>query len=449
MGVSKVSLDGTTLIDLSTDTLTDASIAYGEQAVTPNGELTDGSAQKDNEDAIVQGTVSGVYYNPNVTYKLGSCFQGTAITKAIFPNAKQIGYRAFMNCRSLEEVEAPNVMSFGMSGIACQSFSGCNKLKEVKFPKVTVISGDSTFVGCTLLEDTYLRNVTYCAPTTGWSACNALKTLAMPKVTGTSQFPNQCFQNCNALTAVDAGYANQLTNAAFKNDSVLETLILRKTSICTLANSNVFDGTPLASGGAGVTIYIPKSLYDALGTGTNDYTTATNWSTINNRGTITWAQIEGSIYENNSVDGLPIDYDDGGVPEKISLNGVYDYGERGSITVTNDNEVTINALLSYGGSKFMNIARADGEPLFYVPANAKLTVVSPPQNSNPGLGTNGRMAFYLPDGTVWHIFGNYYSSPTKTNGDDIVAISAIGLSKYSAGTETYNIEITIADYRVV
>lgn len=59
------------------------------------------------------------------------------------------------------------------------------------------------------------------------------------------------------------------------------------------SNSNVF-----ASGGTGGTIYIPKSLYDHLGDGSEyDYKAATNWSTIDSYGTITWAQIEGSEYE--------------------------------------------------------------------------------------------------------------------------------------------------------
>lgn len=108
------------------------------------------------------------------------------------------------------------------------------------------------------------------------------------------------------LTICDIGdYVNAIGNNAFLNDSNLKTLILRRTSLLT-CSSNSFSGTPAASGGSGMTIYIPKTLYDALGTGTNDYKAATNWATYDGYGTITWAAIEGSQYENYYADGTPI-----------------------------------------------------------------------------------------------------------------------------------------------
>lgn len=93
----------------------------------------------------------------------------------------------------------------------------------------------------------------------------------------------------------------------FENANLFNTLILRGSSIFKLYATSAFTGTPFASGGTGGTIYIPKALYDHLGDGTaDDYKAATNWSTINGYGTITWAKIEGSIYENAYADGTPI-----------------------------------------------------------------------------------------------------------------------------------------------
>ena len=84
-------------------------------------------------------------------------------------------------------------------------------------------------------------------------------------------------------------------------------IILRYPQVCPLGNINAFEKSRYGSGGTGGTIYIPKSLYDHLGDGTSlDYKAATNWSTINGYGTITWAKIEGSQYENYYVDGTPI-----------------------------------------------------------------------------------------------------------------------------------------------
>ena len=98
----------------------------------------------------------------------------------------------------------------------------------------------------------------------------------------------------------------QVYGNTFSGCSALTTLVLRggKKS---LQNINAFNNTPFKSGGTGGTIYIPKALYDHLGDGTsNDYKATTNWSTINGYGTITWAKIEGSVYETQYVDGTPI-----------------------------------------------------------------------------------------------------------------------------------------------
>ncbi len=65
--------------------------------------------------------------------------------------------------------------------------------------------------------------------------------------------------------------------------------------------------TTCASDGTGGTIYIPKVLYDELGTVSSlDYKAATNWSTIDSYDTITLMQIEGSQYETKYADGTPI-----------------------------------------------------------------------------------------------------------------------------------------------
>lgn len=117
------------------------------------------------------------------------------------------------------------------------------------------------------------------------------------------------FESCTGVTVVDYVPQNNFLsrNNTLKGCSSLNTLILRKTSISAMSNINTLAGTPFASGGTGGTIYIPKSLYDHLGDGTSsDYKAATNWSTYEGYGTITWAKIEGSIYENAYADGTSI-----------------------------------------------------------------------------------------------------------------------------------------------
>lgn len=80
---------------------------------------------------------------------------------------------------------------------------------------------------------------------------------------------------------------------------LLDTIVLDSDALIPLVSTSwTNNNLAFKSGGTGGTIYIPKALYDHLGDGTaNDYKAATNWSTIDARGTITWAQIEGSEYE--------------------------------------------------------------------------------------------------------------------------------------------------------
>ena len=84
------------------------------------------------------------------------------------------------------------------------------------------------------------------------------------------------------MQIVDFGPLVSLKSQEFYGCTKLNTIILRRsTAITSLTNINNFNNTPFASGKAGGTIYIPKVLYDELGTGsTLDYKAATNWSTI-------------------------------------------------------------------------------------------------------------------------------------------------------------------------
>ena len=116
---------------------------------------------------------------------------------------------------------------------------------------------------------------------------------------------NNAFYGSGQLTHVDilGGTINQ----AFNNCGHLATIILRSSSVSSLASTAAFTGTPFKSGGTGGTIYIPKSLYDHLGDNSaSDYKAASNWSTVDGYGTITWAAIEGSIYETKYADGTDI-----------------------------------------------------------------------------------------------------------------------------------------------
>ena len=136
--------------------------------------------------------------------------------------------------------------------------------------------------------------------------CSNLQILAFPSLSNDGLGGSSIASS--GVTTLDLGTSfGQIKSGNIQNAANLNVLILRKTSLVSLANTSQFNGTPFRSGGGGGTIYIPKVLYDHLGdNSSSDYKAASNWSTINGYGTITWAKIEGSIYENAYADGTPI-----------------------------------------------------------------------------------------------------------------------------------------------
>ena len=143
------------------------------------------------------------------------------------------------------------------------------------------------------------------------TSCNGVTVIVFEKpLTGYLYAKNQmCYGNGSQLTTIDLhSFMDNSQGSDFQNNNGLNLIILRSTTLVPLKNTNVIaTNTCFKSGGTGGTIYIPKALYDHLGDGgSSDYKAATNWSAVNGYGTITWAQIEGSQYENYYADGTPI-----------------------------------------------------------------------------------------------------------------------------------------------
>lgn len=198
------------------------------------------------------------YENETVVSIRGNAFRGSPITRATFPNVTTIGSDAFRDS-SLLGVYAAD------------------------FPSLSIVAGFGNGI----------RNFGF--------AC-------FPQAKGIGQ---TAMNGSRELNIIDIGSPSieptNIGGSAFLNDLSLKTLVLRYATIISLAALTTFNGTPFASGGTGGTIYIPKVLYDHLGDGTAlDYKAATNWSTYDSYGTITWAQIEGSIYETQYADGTPV-----------------------------------------------------------------------------------------------------------------------------------------------
>ena len=191
----------------------------------------------------------------------------------------------------------------GNNRVKDSTFKSAKGIRDMRFPNTTMIEQGafsyseirSVFAPKATISDSAFRG------------CANLKTVVTKAAyAGSSHFRK--YNSAMSLTIVDftakgnAGIAGSM----FDGCDGLTTLILRE-SVIYPVNINAFNNTRFTSGGSGGTIYIPKALYDHIGDGTAlDYKAATNWSVLDGYGTITWAQIEGSIYENAYADGTPI-----------------------------------------------------------------------------------------------------------------------------------------------
>ena len=156
-------------------------------------------------------------------------------------------------------------------------------------------SGGFLFLQCSGITKVHI-SLTGSQSSNFFQACSGLKTVVMsqPQQGGTA-----FFNGCTSLEIADLNNF-QLRANYFYNNSKLATIILRKSNgITQLENAAVLNIAHFKSGGSGGTIYAPSALIST-------YQSATNWSTINGYGTITWLPIEGSIYETQYADGTPI-----------------------------------------------------------------------------------------------------------------------------------------------
>lgn len=223
----------------------------------------------------------------------------------VLNRATYIAPFSFANNTRITSISAPYVTKFtdkkdNTSGIGSYIFAGCTSLAEVNLPLLTNTgSGGYQFSGCTNLETIHLPCV---SGTYMFNGCTKLRTCVLE---GSGQLNGNGFRSCTSLVALDINTTRIYTNEFYGADK-LNTIIIRTPSVCTLSNVNAFTNTPFASGKSGGTIYIPESLYNALGTGTNDYKSTANWSVVDGYGTITWAKIEGSQYQTHYADGTLI-----------------------------------------------------------------------------------------------------------------------------------------------
>ena len=231
--------------------------------------------------------IGAITLGSGVTHIADHAFQGKAITSVKGDNVEQIDPYSFANTliTGITDEDFPKLGVDTEYTIFLRLPTTCTAIK-LSGEKIRLNSGSGAMRDCKGL-------VTAEFP-------NAAKSVASPNNKGLA---SNSFYGCTALTLADCGYVTSISSYAFQNCESLDAVILRNTSLVTLGNKNAFVGTKYDNGKAGGTIYIPKVLYDHLGDGTaDDYKAASNWSTLDGYGTITWAKLEGSPYEDPDWD---------------------------------------------------------------------------------------------------------------------------------------------------
>lgn len=205
--------------------------------------ITDAGESSVNElDSFITREISGVYTNDRITkvglYGLGGCENLTSIN---LPNVVTVGDSGFYNCKLLKSVNLPKLTSLGNNGF------NSTGLESINLPLCNKI-GSSSF-----------------------SYAKQLVSVILPLA---ASIPGFCFEY-SSVQKIDTSSVTSIAAYALRNAQQLDTLILRNSSVCTLANStNTFTNTKIAAGTG--YIYVPDNLVDS-------YKTATNWVTFANQ----------------------------------------------------------------------------------------------------------------------------------------------------------------------
>lgn len=297
-----VSYKGQTLTTVDNETkVLETAGTWLEDDITITDTISVGGVSQDSNGYIVLADESEIMYTKDEAIE--GAYRND-ISGAYTTEARWLRPYQFMGVTALTSFTGNEVLDFvggGTTGGNGQYvFANCTNLTSVSLAKIgNMGSGGYQFSGCTSLTDVYLPKCS-----TGqyqYNGCTSLVNVAiLQQVTNAVNMNGNGFRGCTKLEKLDIGKCSRIYTNEFYNCSKLTTLVLRRTDAVTpLSNVNAFTGTPFASGGTGGTIYVPNSLIDT-------YKSASNWSTINGYGTITWKKIEDSIYEDTYVDGRSV-----------------------------------------------------------------------------------------------------------------------------------------------
>lgn len=256
---------------------------YGNVLMFTKGGIT--SIRQDDDGAIVLNDESG-----NIALNVDEMALNMMPKGAITLSVESVGNYAFTN-KPITSISAPNLTTIGE-----YAFAKTN-LVDVELPNVTKVD-TNCFNGCSQLRRLIIGGSGRISANYWIQKCPNLVELRMPNASFTSM-NGFGFQGNTSIDIYDIGFSDSLYMSNLEATAPLSIVIMRKgDALVTISNTVVLDSLAFKDGGSGGKIYIPEALYNHLGDGTSlDYKNATNWATIDARGTITWMPIEGSEWE--------------------------------------------------------------------------------------------------------------------------------------------------------
>lgn len=263
---------------------TSASLAFPADFVDAIDAIETGGGGFSADEVATRSYSGAVQLTSGATSIVDNAFKGaTGLTGIAGPGVLSIEANAFRDCSGLSSIDFPEVTRIGpasSSNSDIYAFGGCSSLERVYFPKLLTIYGRYTLG--------YMGSASHHV------------TIVLPKLTAMG---SSALRNC-VWAAIDLGPdLAQISDAAIMPGQNFNNILIlrRSSSIVSAYNANSINGLNNKT-----TVYIPEALYDHLGDGGSlDYKAATNWSA--KASTVTWAQIEGSIYETQYADGTPIE----------------------------------------------------------------------------------------------------------------------------------------------
>ena len=299
--VSKVVYGNRTLIDLTSDTVTAEHLEEGFTAHGADGTLITGT-MSGGVDTLVEALhnrVTSVTDDTLTSIRSYGLAYMTELTSVDFPNLQTINAYAFYNDYALEMDgwQFPKAKTIGNYAFRyCYGITG-----DVVLPSTVTSIGQYSFASCKNIETFTAAGAITTFGTYTFAGASAdhkmtVREIHLPNL-GTSIALNLNFGSataanaCQYLEVCDIGKAKSIAANTFANCYKLQTLIMRRTSVTTLANVSGFLNTPLRGRNSlTAKVYVPEALID-------DYKAATNWKTIDGYGYVEWLPIEGSEYE--------------------------------------------------------------------------------------------------------------------------------------------------------